>query len=193
MANPQLEILGRVAALLDACQIGYCVGGSLASSYYGRGRTTADADFIIDLKAGQVDALAASLESDFYVSREAMREAVRERRPFNAIHLVELFKIDFFIQGDAPFDREVFRRRSPKQLEGLRDMLVMMTTAEDTVLRKLQWFRAGGEVSDHQWQDVLGVMVTSGANLDGPYMDRWAATRGVSDLLERARQETSSR
>ena len=87
MPNPQLEALGRVVMLLDAWGIGYGVGGSLASSYYGVSRTTADADIVVDLQAGHLDALATALEPEFYISRHAMREALRERRSFNAIHL----------------------------------------------------------------------------------------------------------
>jgi hypothetical protein len=34
------------------------------------------------------------------------------------------------------------------------------------VLAKLEWFRRGGEVSERQWADVLGVLRASGASLD---------------------------
>ncbi len=30
--------------------------------------------------------------------------------------------------------------------------------AEDIVLSKLEWYCMGGEVSDRQWRDVLGVL-----------------------------------
>ena len=32
---------------------------------------------------------------------------------------------------------------------------VFLKSPEDTVLRKLGWFRRGGEVSERQWHDVL--------------------------------------
>ncbi len=192
MPNPQLEALGRVVMLLNAWGIGYCIGGSLASSYYGVSRTTADADIVVDLQAGQLDAMATALEPEFYISRDAMREALRERRSFNAIHLDTLFKVDFFVLGDGPFDREEFRRRVPKQLAELPDVPVTLMTAQDTVLSKLRWFRSGGEVSDHPWRDVLGVLVASGPTLDVTYMELWAASLGVSDLLSRARAEAST-
>ena len=62
---------------------------------------------------------------------------------------------------------------------------------EDTVLRKLEWFEAGGRVSDRQWRDVLGVLRLRGPSLDHEYLDRWARALRVVDLLERARREAS--
>ena len=81
------DLLGRIVAHLDQLHIPYRVGGSFASSFHGVPRTTADLDVVIELDPGRLDALAAALERDFYVDRQAMLEAVRERRSFNAILL----------------------------------------------------------------------------------------------------------
>ncbi len=67
-----------------------------------------------------------------------------------------------------------------------------MASAEDTILAKLEWFRAGGEVSERQWSDVVGVLRTVGPGLDQPYLLQWAGTLGVADLLERALGEAFS-
>ena len=65
-------------------------------------------------------------------------------------------------------------------------------TAEDTVLAKLEWFRRGGEVSERQWWDIVGVLrVAQGA--DRAHLRLWATTLGVSDLLERALAEADGR
>jgi len=53
-------------------------------------------------------------------------------------------------------------------------------------LRKLQWFRKGGEVSDRQWEDILGIAHTQGDRLDVAYLEHWAAQLGVEDLLRKA-------
>ena len=56
------------------------------------------------------------------------------------------------------------------------------------MLAKLEWFRRGGEVSERQWWDILGVLrVAQGA--DRAHLRLWATTLGVSDLLERALTE----
>jgi hypothetical protein len=62
-------------------------------------------------------------------------------------------------------------------------------SAEDSVLRKLLWYRQGGEVSERQWRDVVEVLRQSRAVLDGGYLDAWAERLGVEALLGRARGE----
>jgi hypothetical protein len=61
--------------------------------------------------------------------------------------------------------------------------------AEDTILAKLDWYRMGGEVSDRQWRDILGVLKTREGELDLDYLRTWAIDLKVADLLERALAE----
>jgi hypothetical protein len=64
-----------------------------------------------------------------------------------------------------------------------------VASAEDTILRKLEWYRSGGETSERQWQDLRGVLRTSGKILDYSYLDKWAKFLKVHDLLEALLQE----
>lgn len=52
-----------------------------------------------------------------------------------------------------------------------------------------EWFRSGGEVSDRQWRDVLGVLKTQQASLDVAELDLWAERCAVLDLLVRAKRQ----
>src|SRR5581483_10785947 len=56
---------------------------------------------------------------------------------------------------------------------------------QDVILRKLEWYRRGGEASERQWRDVLAVLRVQ-QHLDETYLRRWAERLGVSDLLTRA-------
>jgi hypothetical protein len=57
---------------------------------------------------------------------------------------------------------------------------------EDMILAKLEWYRMGGEVSERQWRDVLGMFRVQGDQLDLAYLQKWAAALRVSDLLDKA-------
>ncbi len=186
-------VLVEVAGLLDRLGIPYVVGGSLASMQHGVVRMTLDADVVIDLRAEHVEPLAAGLEGSFYVDRQAMREALRQHRSFNAIHLDSLFKIDFFVTRTGPFDLEELRRAVVRTDLVPDGAPVRFKTAEDVLLRKLLWFREGGETSEQQWKDVLGLLAVQRGALDEGYLDRWAAEIGVADLLARARAASAPR
>ncbi len=186
-----VEVIRAVIGVLDRLGIDYHVGGSLASSYYGLSRTTADVDLVIEASLHQLSALADALSGEFYVSREAMTEAFADRRSFNAILLTGPFKVDFFLVGTRPFDREEFRRAELRDLGMPGSARLRIKTAEDLVLRKLEWFRLGGEVSERQWSDVVGVLRAMRGRLDDAHLDHWAGELGLTDLLARARAEGS--
>ena len=66
------------------------------------------------------------------------------------------------------------------------------SSAEDTIFSKLEWYRMGGEVSDRQWRDILGVLKTRSGELDLDYLHKWAKELRVSDLLERALKQAGT-
>jgi hypothetical protein len=53
----------------------------------------------------------------------------------------------------------------------------------------LEWYRQGGEQSERQWRDVLGVLVVQSTQIDEDYLREWARQLGVADLLDRALRE----
>lgn len=63
---------------------------------------------------------------------------------------------------------------------------VFIASREDNLLRKLRWFREGGEVSDAQWRDIHGILRVAGEALDREYLTDWSRRLGVADLLQRA-------
>jgi hypothetical protein len=52
--------------------------------------------------------------------------------------------------------------------------LFNIASPEDIILAKLEWYRMGGEVSDRQWNDILGVLKLQGLRLDLVYLRQWA-------------------
>ena len=61
-----------------------------------------------------------------------------------------------------------------------------------TILAKLEWFRRGGEISERQWTDVLGVLRAGVASLDRRYLEEGARELAVADLLDRAFAEAGA-
>jgi hypothetical protein len=186
-ASDLLSALTPVIEALEALGVAHYIGGSLASSAHGVPRASIDADVIADLGPGHVAPFVARLQGAYYVDEVRVRAAIDVRRSFNLIHLATMFKVDVFASKRRPFDREALRRARPESLEdtpGARRFLV--ASPEDTLLAKLEWFRAGGEVSDRQWADVVGVLKTGGPQLDYVYLRRWAAALDVGEQLERA-------
>lgn len=86
---------------------------------------------------------------------------------------------------------EEFSRRVLKQIDPRTDFAAYVQTAEDALLSKLAWFRQGGEVSENQWRDAIGILKIQAGRLDFSYVEKWAEELGVSDLLLRARQEVA--
>jgi hypothetical protein len=66
-----------------------------------------------------------------------------------------------------------------------------LATAEDMILRKLDWYRKGGGISERQWTDVIGVLRVQFVALDFAYLERWATLLDLDALLVRARAEAA--
>ena len=181
-----IDIALKVARALAAVGAEYFVGGSLASSLQGEPRATNDIDFVIALPVGKVGDLRTELGEDFEVDTDTLRDAVLRASCANAFYLPVVTKIDFFGRGYEPFDESEFSRRRPMVVTAAGESLVVKSP-EDTVLRKLLWFREGGEVSDKQWRDIVSVLQISGDKMDQTYLTGWASRLRVSKLLERAR------
>lgn len=179
----QEEVVGLVVDALERLGVAYMVVGSFASNFHGVPRMTQDADLVVDLEEAGALRLARELDKNFYVSEQAVREAVRLRRLFNAIHLESGFKVDIVIKKDRPFSDSEMARRMTGLLGRRR---ARFASAEDTILTKLEWSRAAG--SDRQYADAQGIMNVQGASLDWAYLERWADDLGVRALLDGARR-----
>ena len=183
------DLLGRVSRALDTAAVPYMVVGSFASTYHGRPRTTQDLDVVIDPTAASLAAFLSQLdEASYYVSQEAARDALERRGMFNVIDLATGWKVDLIVRKARAFSEEEFRRRRPARI---LDLDVLVATAEDTVLAKLEWAALGE--SERQLRDVQGVIDVRGDKLDVEYLERWALVLGVSESWQRLKPRRARR
>jgi hypothetical protein len=135
--------------------------------------------------------LVAALSKDFYADDEMMKDAIEHKSSFNLIHYETAFKVDIFIRKSRAFDQMQLERRRMSVIATDPEQSVYVTSPEDVVLSKLEWYRMGGEVSDRQWRDILGVLKTRAGELELDYLRKWAQELKVTDLLERAFAESN--
>jgi len=179
------DIACLIGVALERLRVDYFLGGSMASSLQGPPRYTQDIDFVANLRADQVGPFAKELGSDFDVDEIALEEAVRRKQSWNIFHTPTATRIDLFPVGPTEFDVEELFRRQRKDLAGGRHLFVK--SPEDTVLRKLDWYRRGGEQNQQQFRDAVGVLQFQGEALNPRYLDLWASKLDLTELLKRAR------
>jgi len=192
MLTPPLYTLRHMVGILEALDIPYLVGGSVASVALSEPRSTNDVDIVVDLREENVVDFLIALEDDFYAEEEMIRDAISLKSSFNLILLRTMIKVDVFVCEANAWTESEFSRKHQLDL-GItgEPVLAWLPSAEDVILQKLAWYRLGGEVSERQWRDVQGVLKVQAENLDYDYLKKWAIFRNVSDLLLRAVHEAS--
>jgi len=190
MNKPQnIAVLEKLTDVFDRLNIAYVIGGSMASSAYGTARFTQDADITVEPFGPICDKLSEALKDDFYISKQAMYQALQNRSSFNIIHLATAFKIDIFVQPENEFHRQMFSRSRKLRLGNIAKE-VSFVSPEDIILLKLDWYRQSGCDSERQWSDVLGVLAVQKNNLDFDYLKNWAIKLGLNELLQKAMSES---
>lgn len=186
MQNEPIEVTLKVTHLLEKLGVPYLIGGSLASALYGMVRTTQDSDIVAEMRLEHLQPFVAALQDEFYVDDEMIAESIQRYSSFNIIHRETMFKVDVFVPRPRPFLQFQLARAQKQTFTFETEVSAKFASPEDTILAKLEWYRMGGEVSERQWRDILGVLKTRAGELDLDYLHKWAKELKVSDLLERA-------
>ncbi len=195
MNNPLPEPITVTLLVIDELErlnIPYVVVGSLASTQHGTARSTLDSDLVVSMQEADAPIFVSKLQDVFYADEQMALSAIKNKSSFNLIHLETMFKVDIFIAKDEAFDRAQIERRVARDVAIDSDRQIYILSAEDTILAKLRWYRLGGEQSERQWRDVVGVIKVQGNQLDSTYLKKMAAELNVEDLLARLIEQTSS-
>jgi hypothetical protein len=192
LENEPIEVTFVVTGVFEKLDVPYLIGGSLASTLYGMVRTTQDSDIIAEMQLEHIQPFVSALEHDFYLDQEMIAESIQRNSSFNIIHRDTMFKVDVFIPRPSPFLKSQLARARRQTFSLGKEVSAKFASPEDTILSKLEWYRKGGEASDRQWRDILGVLKTMIGDIDLEYLHQWARELKVSDLLERALTQAAS-
>jgi hypothetical protein len=184
-----MQVVLFVADVLENLRVPYVIVGSFASAVHGVARATMDADILADLHEEHLQTFIAALQTAFYVDEEMIRDAVTRRGSFNLIHSETFFKVDIFVSRERIFEKDEIKRRVAINVSDEPPQSAYFASAEDVVLAKLEWYRLGGEVSDRQWNDILGILKVQASTLDKDYLANSARALIILDLLDRALAE----
>jgi len=183
-AGPQTseEALLAVIDALESCGVPYMLVGSFASNFYGIGRSTKDADFVLRLDEKSISDVARELGPQFRLDAQMAFETVTGTMRW-AIDVVALpFRIEFFQLSRDPHDQERFRRR---RCAKIADRDTYLPTPEDVIITKLRWSQQGQRPKDRD--DVRNVIAVQGDRIDWDYVGRWCEGHGTGELLKEIR------
>jgi hypothetical protein len=182
--NP-LRLARSIGDLFDELDIRWVLGGSQASSLIAEPRHTYDIDLVAELEPWHVDAVVARCSASFFIQREAVADAISQRRSFNMLSRESSWKVDVFVSADTHLDRRQMDRR---ELFRAEEISLWIPSPMDQILRKLWWYRLGHEVSQQQWRDIVALVRIHGPTIDPDHLAQDAIVAGVHDLVDRAVQ-----
>ena len=186
------EAFDILRSALEQAGIRYAIGGSWASTAFGEPRFTNDVDILAEVTEENLALFLRHLPETFYADAEEALSLIRRGRPFlNVIHMPSVLKLDLFPSSAFPLGSEELDRAVSLEDTGLsKARPAWFVTPEDILLAKLYWFKLGGEVSEAQWRDIMGIVRGCSATLDRAYLERAAFQLEVRDLLHRSLGQT---
>lgn len=178
----QTDILRHAVLLLERLAIPYAIVGSYGGLVYGEPRTTQDIDIVMLLPTEKISEFCAGFPSpEYYISEQAVRDAVLTRFQFNVLHTTSGVKLDFIFPPAGEWGLGQISRR--KQVYLRPDLPVYVASPEDIILGKL-WYHSIGH-SDKHLRDITGILRTSCDRVDRAFISEWAAKLDFTETWER--------
>ncbi len=179
--NLELAVLSDVVRRLESAGFDYMLTGSVAMNYYAEPRMTRDIDIVIALDDTDSGKVIELFKDSYYLSADAVLDAVRERKMFNLVHYESVVKVDLIVRKESEYRRLEFDRRQLIQVGKLATWIV---SKEDLILSKLSW--AQDSQSEIQLNDVKNLLTTK-PDLD--YLRNWSTQLGLDMMLQESLNE----
>lgn len=161
----ELDVLLDVISKLKDIQIDYMLTGSLSMNYYAEPRMTRDIDFVIEIFKKDIIKMTKRFSNDYYISENAVLEALNNSSSFNIIHNAAVIKVDFFIRKNSEYRTIEFNRKKTFSLEGVE---INIVSKEDLIISKLFW--AKETHSEQQKNDIINLLST---DYNKEYLLKW--------------------
>jgi len=176
MIENELDVLRDVSQRLEGQGIKFMLTGSVAMNYYAQPRMTRDIDLVVALNETQTEEFVSLFESDYYLDKKNVADAISRRGMFNLIHNETVIKVDFVVLKSDSYRLEEFARRMTITLGDFQTWIV---SREDLILSKLLW--AKDSESEMQRRDVRNLITPE---CDMNYLRSHAEFLGVIKDLE---------
>ena len=170
----ELAVLSDVVSRLESAGFDYMLTGSLAMNYYAEPRMTRDIDIVVALAGTDSGKIIEIFQDAYYLSPDAVIDAVRDRNMFNLVHYESVVKVDLIVRKESKYRRLEFDRRQPIHVG---ELVTWIVSKEDLILSKLSW--AQDSQSELQLNDVRNLLATK-PDLD--YLRNWSSQLGL-DLM----------
>jgi hypothetical protein len=179
------ELLALVVETFTRLGVPYLVTGSVASMAYGEPRLTNDIDVVAGVREEHVPGLLAAFPADdFYLSEQAIQEAISRQGQFNIIHPASGLKVDVIIRKETPFDQSRFARA--RVIRPAESYEATFAAAEDVIIKKMEYYREGG--SEKHLRDITGMLKVSPQEIDQEYVAEWSERLGLRPIWEMIKQ-----
>ena len=179
--NIELTVLSDVVSRLESAGFDYMLTGSIAMNYYAEPRMTRDIDIVVALANTDTDKVIAIFQDVYFLSRDAVLDAVRDYKVFNLVHFESVVKVDLIVRKETDYRWLEFDRR---QQIRVAELVTWIVSKEDLILSKLLW--AQDSQAEMQLNDVRNLLATE-PDLD--YLHDWSSQLGLNLMLQECLNE----
>ena len=174
----ELTVLSDVVSRLESAGFDYMLTGSVAMNYYAQPRMTRDIDIVVALAVTDAEKIIEIFQGDYYLSADAVLDAVRGRKMFNLVHYQSVVKVDLIVRRESEYRQLEFNRR---QQIHIGELVTWIVSKEDLMLSWAQDSR-----SELQLNDVRNLLATE-PDLD--YLREWSSRLSLDLLLKECLNE----
>lgn len=173
------ETVAAVVDALDAVGIPYLLAGGYSANFYGVTRATKDADFVVQIKAGDIVELGKRLTPALKLDPQLRFEGVTGTYRYVLTHTEIPFKVEIFLLTDDPHDQARFARRVKMQTWSRQ---VWLPTVEDLLVMKLRWSHIARRQKD--LEDIRNIVAVQKGQIDWKYVHQWCDKHGTRATLD---------